>query len=117
MISKQLREELDQLAKDFGKEAILFYDIECYKYDSFVVFKNIDKERVAYFHIDNGFDGMTELVEKNLLVGYNNYFYDDFVLTQMLGTFDIGDNTKIKKVNDDIINRGQVDFSISNFNT
>ena len=115
MISKQLREELDQLAKDFGREAILFYDIECYKYDSFVVFKNIDKEQVAYFHIDSGFDGMTELVEKNLLVGYNNYFYDDFVLTQMLGTFDIGDNTKIKKVNDNIINRGQVDFSISNY--
>lgn len=82
---------------------LLFYDIEVFKEDALVVFKNKAKEIVQIFH--NNFDGVLDLVKGKKLVGYNNHYYDDKILTAM-----INGNTpyQIKKLNDRIINGEQV---------
>lgn len=83
-----------------NKEDLLFYDIEVFKEDSLVIFKNIDKQTVAMFH--NDFNGLDKVIEGKTLIGYNNYYYDDHILTSMLSC-----NTpyQIKDKNDDIILR------------
>lgn len=77
-------------------ENLLFYDIEVFKYDSLVVFKNINNEEVAHFwnehHEDsdhimdepNGFQGVYNVIKNKVLAGYNNYYYDDVILSKML---------------------------------
>lgn len=82
---------------------LLFYDIEVFKEDALVVFKNKAKEIVQIFH--NNFDGVLDLVKGKKLVGYNNHYYDDKILTAM-----INGNTpyQIKKLNDRIIDGEQV---------
>ena len=74
-------------------EDLLFYDIEVTKYDSLVVFMNIDKEEVAHFWNNrdrktqdepSGFEGIKPIIEGKTLVGYNNYHYDDHILTAMM---------------------------------
>lgn len=97
VISDQFKEDLDNFCKEFNRNGFLFYDIEVYKHDSFVVFLDIEGEHVASFHVDDGFEGMRKLVKDNVLVGYNNYYYDDFILTQMLSTVYKGNNVHIKK--------------------
>jgi hypothetical protein len=77
---------------------LLFYDIEVFKEDSLVVFKNIDKTIAGIFH--NDFEGIYALIKDKTLVGYNNYFYDDFILTAML---DQWTPYQIKELNDKII--------------
>lgn len=79
-------------------EDFLFYDIEVFKYNSMVVFKNYEGETVKVF--SSSLDGLGELMDKGIiteegysklndfirdktLVGYNNYFYDDFILYAM----------------------------------
>ncbi|HFI0463797.1 TPA: hypothetical protein ACGOYX_001108 [Streptococcus suis] len=79
-------------------EHLLFYDIEVFKEDSLVVFKTIDKKIVGLFV--NDFRGIADLIEGKTLVGYNNYFYDDFVLTYMIDQRNQG---QIKDLNDKII--------------
>ena len=63
-------------------ENLLFYDIEVYKYDAFVVFKDINKNTLRIFH--NDFEELRDFIKGKTLVGYNNYFYDDLVLTKMI---------------------------------
>lgn len=72
---------------------LLFYDIEVVKCDSLVVFMNIDKKEVAHFWNNrgrerveepSGFEGIPDLIRGKTLVGYNNYFYDDHILTAMM---------------------------------
>lgn len=79
-------------------ENYLFYDIEVFKEDALVVFKDIDKKVVKIFH--NTFEGILDLITDRILVGYNNYWYDDFILTAM-----INQQTpyQIKQLNDRII--------------
>ncbi|EAG7024744.1 hypothetical protein IPD60_000031 [Listeria monocytogenes] len=77
---------------------LLFYDIEVFQEDTLVVFKDIDKKIVKSFH--NNFDGVKDLISEKTLVGYNNHFYDDFILTAMLDGFT---PYQIKKLNDEII--------------
>lgn len=79
-------------------ENLLFYDIEVFKEDALVVFKDINKNVIKIFH--NDFIGLSDLIEDKILVGYNNYWYDDKILTYML---DLRDVYQIKKLNDDII--------------
>lgn len=77
---------------------LLFYDIEVFKEDALVVFKDIDKNVVKIFH--NDFEGVLSLIKGKTLVGYNNYFYDDYILTYMID----GKSTyQIKQLNDKII--------------
>ncbi|MBF0714512.1 hypothetical protein HZY83_07465 [Gemella sp. GH3] len=82
------------------KENLLFYDIEVFKEDSLVIFKNIDKQTVAVFH--NDFNGLDKVIEGKVLIGYNNYYYDDHILTSMLNCHT---PYQIKEKNDDIIVR------------
>ena len=107
-------------------ENYLFYDIEVFKHNSMVVFKNYEGETVRVFssHLDglgeyvdkgliqkSGFDGLREFIEGETLVGYNNHFYDDKILyamtTQSLDhkPFEVRQNL-IKSWNDSLIKRG-----------
>ncbi|MBC1524815.1 hypothetical protein HB884_11450 [Listeria booriae] len=84
---------------------LLFYDIEVFKEDSLVVFKDIDKKVIRIFH--NTFDGLLDLVKEHVLVGYNNYFYDDKVLTSMINNHS---PYQIKQLNDKLIRGEQVKY-------
>lgn len=66
---------------DLTKENLLFYDVEVFKHNAFVVFKNIDKEVVAIYH--NKFDGINDTIRDRVLVGYNNLHYDSHILEAM----------------------------------
>ncbi|MBS4750989.1 hypothetical protein KG091_07845 [Carnobacteriaceae bacterium zg-ZUI78] len=77
---------------------LLFYDIEVFKEDALIVLKDRDKQTKAIFH--NDFEGLINWVKGYTLVGYNNYFYDDYILTYMLDGKSI---RHIKELNDDII--------------
>lgn len=76
----------------------LFYDVEVFKHQSCVVFKNEDGETVRIFtnnwhglgeYIDKGvlthegYNGLAEYLEGKTLIGYNNYHYDDYILYAM----------------------------------
>lgn len=80
------------------QQDLLFYDIEVFKYNSFVVFKDIDKNLIRIFH--NDFKGLKEFIQGKVLVGFNNYHYDDKILTYMI---DQKPQTLIKELNDKII--------------
>ena len=80
------------------KKDLVFYDIEVYAYNAFVIFKDINKNVLKIFH--NNFDGLRDFVKDKILVGYNNYFYDDLVLSKMMKSWN---NTQLKEFNDRII--------------
>lgn len=89
-------------------EEYLFYDIEIFKEDALVVFKNIQKETVKIFV--NSFDGLLDLIKGKTLVGYNNYWYDDHILTGMID----GQTPKqLKRLNDRIIIDGEKNLKVS----
>ena len=62
---------------------ILIYDIEVFKYDSLVVFKEITGAEVAHFwskpdggfpaDSPNGFERVPEVIRGRTIAGYNNY--------------------------------------------
>lgn len=96
-------------------ENLLFYDIEVTAFDSLVVFMDINKNEVAHFWNNRdrkdisdptGFEGIPALIDGKTLVGYNNYFYDDHILTRMMNGAMSQQTLKI--VNDQII-RGEGD--------
>lgn len=92
-------------------DKLLFYDIECFKHDSLVVFKDINNNEVAHYWSEpevgefkedspNGFQEVAALVKDKVLVGYNNYHYDDLILYKMM----MGrSQSELKKLNDRII--------------
>lgn len=72
---------------------LLFYDIEVTKYDALVVFMDINKTEVAHFwntrgrktqDEPSGFEEIPKLIKGKILVGYNNYYYDDNILSSMM---------------------------------
>lgn len=77
---------------------LLFYDIEVFKEDSLVVFKNIKKETIRIFH--NDYVELKEFIQGKTLVGFNNFHYDDKVLTYMI---QLKPQYLIKDLNDKII--------------
>ena len=90
---------------------LLFYDIEVTAFDSLVVFLNRNKEEVAHFWNNrnrkttddpSGFEDIPDLIRDKTLVGYNNYFYDDNILTVMMNYATSMPNF-IKATNDKII--------------
>ena len=90
---------------------LLFYDIEVTAFDSLVVFLNRNKEEVAHFWNNrdrkttedpSGFEDIPDLIRDRILVGYNNYFYDDNILTVMMNSATSMPNF-IKATNDKII--------------
>lgn len=101
---------------DIKFEDLLFYDIEVFQYNSMVVFKNIEGNTVKVFSsdinglgdywevIEKGYSNLESFIEGKVLVGYNNHYYDDYVLQAMVyvgnGSFD---EEHIKTWNDKII--------------
>lgn len=77
---------------------MLFYDIEIFKHDALVVFKDIDKNVIKIYH--NNFEGILDTIKGNTLVGYNNYHYDDYMLTKMIKKWT---PEQLKELNDKII--------------
>lgn len=93
---------------------LLFYDIEVTAFDALVVFLDIDKNEVAHFWNNrgrrvqeepSGFEGVTDVIRDKILVGYNNYFYDDNILTLMMGS--ATSMPDIIKANNDRMIRGE----------
>ena len=82
---------------------LIFYDIECFKEDSLVVFKDYEGETVAIFH--NDFEGLYDIIKGKTLVGYNSYFYDDPMLEKMLAGWS---PKQLKEQNDRLISGQKV---------
>lgn len=93
---------------------IRYYDIEVFKYNNMVVFKNYEGETVKVFAnniaglgqvydqgiLELGYKNLRSYAEKYTLIGYNNYFYDDFILEAMSRGLK---DKHIKEWNDSII--------------
>ena len=79
-------------------EKTLFYDIEVFKHDALVIFKDSNKNTVAEFH--NNFLGLHDVIQDKTLVSYNGYFYDDIILHKMLEGWSV---PQLKQLNDAII--------------
>jgi hypothetical protein len=77
---------------------LLFFDIEVFQNDAFVVFKDINKKLKRVFH--NNFVHLSDFIKGKTLVGFNNYHYDDKILEYML---DQRTPFQIKELNDKII--------------
>jgi hypothetical protein len=88
---------------------LMFYDIEVFRHTSLVVFKNIEKQVIRIFHNrDQGtFIGLDEFIKGKILVGFNNYHYDDKILTYMT---DRKPQHLIKQLNDKIIGGENVSY-------
>lgn len=100
----------------------LIYDVEVFKYNSMVVFKNLEGETVRVFsssldglgeYIDKGiikgqgYEDLAEFIKDKTLIGYNNYNYDDYILYAMTQVKDGGfDHSVLKEWNDNIIGDG-----------
>lgn len=78
------------------------YDIEVFKYDFFIVVRNADYEEPNYLVIHNNNAQAKEFFNRanQLLGGFNNKWYDDWVVLSMLNG---ADNSIIKKHNDFIV--------------
>lgn len=87
------------------EKELLFYDIEVFKYNSLVVFKDAQKNIKRIFH--NNFTRLAEFIEGKILVGFNNYHYDDKILTFML---ELKPQYLIKRLNDEIIEGKNVSY-------
>jgi len=77
----------------------IFFDIEVYFRDSFVVFKDINKKLLRVFH--NNFIGLEDFIKGKTLVSFNGYHYDDHIVHQMLN---LATPYQLKKTSDRIIN-------------
>lgn len=78
----------------------LFFDIEVFSHDAFVVIKDIEGNMNVFTDKD-GFKGLNDFIEGNTLIGYNNYWYDDHILEAMVNGWTV---RQIKDLNDRIIN-------------
>ena len=99
---------------------LLFYDVEVFENDSLAVFKDIEGTTVGKFWNNrsrkviedpSGFEGIGDLIEGKTLVGYNNYSYDDYILTVMLDPA-LSMQRSIYAHNNSIIRLGGVDRTI-----
>lgn len=93
--------------KLMNNQDLLFYDIEVFKHNALVVFKDINKQLVKVFH--NNFVKLAEFIEGKTLVGFNNYYYDDRILTYMM---ELKSVDQIKQLNDRIISGEEVRMKI-----
>lgn len=94
---------------------IVFYDMEVFVEDWMICFIYPDGRR-QHFH-NSGLMKILQIINTHTLVGFNNYHYDDKILTKIAGgkTKGLPKPTDVKEWNDDIILRKQnwyTDFSI-----
>lgn len=103
-----------------NREDLLFYDIEVFAFDSLVVFMDITGREEAHFWNNrdrqcvedpSGFDGIRGIITDRILVGYNNYSYDDHILTAMLNPARNMSHI-LKAINNTIIESGRFDYKI-----
>lgn len=107
-------------AKDY-----LVYDVEVFAKNSMVVFKDLEGKTVKVFSssldglydpyikdgiVDTeGYKNLEEYIKDKVLIGYNNYHYDDYILYAMIlvgrGQFE---HDVIKAWNDSIIGNGSL---------
>lgn len=92
-------------------DRILFFDIEVFTFDSFVVVKT-EEGLSKLFHNKNNFEGLGQYIQGATLVGYNNYHYDNFILQYML---EGRPQHEIKALNDQIISGGAKPKQIHRF--
>lgn len=83
---------------------LLFYDIECFKYDSLVVFKRLDHSVHSYYWYSDDIKKYSQeiaiILRDHLMAGYNNFYYDDQIIEHMKR----GESQEeIKSANDAII--------------
>lgn len=88
-----------------------FYDIEVFKKDFTITFKKIDYS-VDKIYVNN-VEGLKEYLDNHIVVGYNNYHYDDVVMRHMVRTN--GNIGEIKLLNDLIINTPDHDREMKNY--
>lgn len=106
-------------------ENYLFFDIEVFKHNCLVVFKNYDGNTVKIFsnslngfgkYIDKGIDvelgfkNLEDYVKNKTLVGYNNHYYDDRIMKMIMW----GTNTLKDKKVQQILIKGANDKIIQN---
>ena len=102
----------------------LFFDIEVFKLNSMVVFKDIEEKTVKVFSstldglgsyidrgvsIEKGFENLEGYVRGKILVGYNNHYYDDRIMKALMFSANLNKEDKLKQeivkaANDSIIN-------------
>lgn len=95
-----------------------FYDVEVFKENSLVVFKDETGKTVRVFsssldglgeYIDSGvlthegYSGLEDFITGSTLIGFNNFSYDDYILYAMSKELD---QSIIKQWNDSIIQNG-----------
>lgn len=85
---------------DLNEEKLLFLDVEVFKFNAFVVFKNLSGETIKIY--SNNFEGLAEFIEGKILVGYNIDHYDIHIIEAMRKCWTV---EQIKERNDDIIVR------------
>jgi hypothetical protein len=105
MVQTPKENQLKGLIIIYQDADLLFYDIEVYSHDAFVVFKDINKKLKRVFH--NNFVLLADFIQGKTLVGYNNYHYDDKIMQYML---DLKTPQQIKWLNDRIIEGEDVRF-------
>ncbi len=79
---------------------IYVFDVEVFKHDWLIVFKNISTGEYTIIHNDNYAVKQFMTMDK-LLVGFNNKHYDNYILKGILCG---ADNILLKEINDFIIN-------------
>lgn len=94
----------------------LVYDVEVFKENSLVVFKDMEGKTVRIFSSSmdglgeylekgvlkgEGFEDLEEFLKDKILIGFNNYHYDDYILYAMSKNLP---QKIIKEWNDSIIN-------------
>ena len=82
----------------FASKPYAVYDIEVFSHDALVVFQDLEGNQIGYWH--NDFEGILEFVKGHVLVGYNNYWYDDHILSKMINCWT---PFQLKELNDLII--------------
>lgn len=106
-------------AKDY-----LVYDVEVFAKNSMVVFKDLEGKTVKVFsssldglgeYIDegivdiHGYKNLEDFIKDKVLIGYNNYHYDDYILYAMiLVGREQFEHDVIKAWNDSIIGNGSL---------
>jgi hypothetical protein len=86
-------------------EQYLFYDVEVFAHDTIIVFKDENKRLQRVFH--NNFIQLNDFIKGKTLIGFNNYYYDDKILTYCLG---LKTPQQIKVLNDRLIAGENVKF-------
>lgn len=82
---------------------LYIYDIEVFSDDWIVIFRRPESKQYTVIHNDNYH--LREFLSQpdTIIGGFNNKYYDDWILTTMLNG---GSNVEVKKHNDFIINGG-----------